>query len=175
MSHQEQVEFFTNLYNQNVNEFQNKKILEIGSLIINGSLRQIFYKSAEYVGVDLGAGPGVDVISKGHEIDFPNDYFDLALSAECFEHDQFWDLTFQKMIDLTRPDGFIIFSCATTGRAEHGTNRTDAGSSPFTQSYYNNLTESDFREKFDFSKIFKNFEFSVEMNHHDLYFWGRLF
>lgn len=175
MSHQEQIDFFTNIYNKNINEFTNKKILEIGSLIINGSLRQIFNKPSEYVGVDLGAGPGVDVISKGHEIDYPDDYFDVALSAECFEHDQFWDLTFQKMIDVTKPGGWIIFSCATTGRAEHGTHQTDAGSSPFTQFYYKNLTEIDFRQKFDFSKVFKKFEFIGERNHHDLYFWGQLF
>lgn len=175
MSHKEQVDFFTKIYNQNKEQFDDKKIIEIGSLIINGSLREIFRNAKEYVGVDLANGPGVDVISKGHEISFNDDYFDIALSAECFEHDKYWDLTFQKMIDVTKSGGWIIFSCATDGRPEHGTSKTDAGSSPFTQDYYKNLTEHDFRNKFDFSEIFEEFEFIGERNHHDLYFWGRLF
>lgn len=175
MSHREQVNFFTTIYNKNPEAFDNKKILEIGSLIINGSLRDIFKKPNEYIGVDLGNGPGVDLVSRGHEINYPNNYFDVTLSAECFEHDEFWNLTFQKMIDVTKPQGWIVFSCATTGREEHGTHKTDVGSSPFTASYYRNLTEIDFREKFDFSKIFQKFEFIGERNHHDLYFWGQLF
>jgi SAM-dependent methyltransferase len=175
MSHREQVDFFTSVYNKYPEAFDSKKVLEIGSLIINGSLRDIFNKTKEYVGVDLGAGPGVDVVCKGHEVNYSNDYFDAAISAECFEHDEFWDLTFQKMIDVTKPQGMIVFSCATTGRPEHGTHQTDAGSSPFTQHYYKNLTEIDFREKFDISNIFQKFEFIGERNHHDLYFWGQLF
>jgi len=175
MSHIEQVEFFTNLYNKNQNNFDNKKIIEIGSLIINGSLRTIFNQAKEYVGVDLGDGPGVDIVSKGHEIEFPNNYFDAALSAECFEHDKFWALTFQKMIDVTKPNGLVSFSCATTGRLEHGTHKTDMGSSPFTNSYYKNLTENDFQQNFDFPALFSEFQFIDEQNHHDLYFWGRLF
>lgn len=175
MSHFEQVQFFKSVYNKHIDSFDNKKILEIGSLIINGSLRDIFTNSKEYVGVDLGAGSGVDVISRGHEIDFPDNYFDASLSAECFEHDEFWNLSFQKMIDVTKPKGMIVFSCATTGRPEHGTHGTDAGSSPFTPSYYKNLTEIDFKELFDFSSIFSEYEFIGERSHHDLYFWGRLF
>jgi hypothetical protein len=175
MSHQEQVQFFTSIYNKFKTSFDNKKIIEIGSLIINGSLRDIFQEPQEYIGVDLGAGLGVDVISRGHEINYPHNYFDASLSAECFEHDQFWDLTFQKMIDVTKSGGIIVFSCATTGRAEHGTSRTDAGSSPFTQDYYQNLTEKDFIQKFDIPKVFKQYAFVEENNHHDLYFWGQLF
>ena len=175
MSHFEQVEFFTNLYKNKQQKFDNKKIIEIGSLIINGSLRTIFNKSKEYVGVDLGNGPGVDIVSKGHEIEFANNYFDAAISAECFEHDEFWALSFKKMIDVTKSKGIVAFSCATTGRPEHGTHNTDVGSSPFTNSYYKNLTESDFRQNFDIPKLFEEFVFIEEKGHHDLYFWGQVF
>jgi len=175
MSHPEQVQFFTSIYKAHREAFNGKKVLEIGSLYINGSLRDIFQGTSEYVGVDLGAGLGVDVISRGHKILFQDNYFDASVSAECFEHDQFWDKTFQKMVDVTKPQGFIVFSCATTGRAEHGTSRTDAGSSPFTQEYYQNLTEKDFEHKFNISKLFQQYEFILEKNHHDLYFWGQLF
>lgn len=174
MSHQEQVQFFTKVFNDNKTKFIDKDIIEIGSLIINGSLRQIFVEPKSYLGVDIGSGPGVDLVSKGHEVDFPSDSFDVALSAECFEHDQHWIKTFQKMIDLVKPGGMIVFSCATTGRPEHGTTATDAGSSPFTTDYYKNLTEIDFRQNFDIPKLFSKYEFIGERNHHDLYFWGQV-
>jgi SAM-dependent methyltransferase len=173
MSHREQVEFFTSVHNRFPNKFTDKKIVEIGSLIINGTLRSIF-RSPHYLGVDLENGPGVDVISRAHELTYADNTFDVALSAECFEHDEHWVKSFQKMLDMTKPEGMIVFSCATDGRPEHGTPRTDAGSSPFTPDYYKNLNEQDFREHFDFDNSFSEYEFSVESNHHDLYFWGIL-
>jgi SAM-dependent methyltransferase len=173
MSHKEQVDFFSKVYENHKEKLDNKEIIEIGSLIINGTLRTIF-RSQHYIGVDLGQGPGVDIISRAHEVKFQDNTFDVALSAECFEHDEFWVQSFQKMIDLVKPKGMIVFSCATDGRAEHGTPRTDAGSSPFTPEYYRNLNEQDFREQFDFDDLFTEYEFSVEANHHDLYFWGIL-
>lgn len=171
MSHKEQIDFFTSVYEKFSERFDNKQIIEIGSLIINGTLRDIF-RSQHYIGVDLGEGPGVDIISKGHKLLFQNNTFDVALSAECFEHDEHWIKTFQKMLNITRPDGIIVFSCATDGRPEHGTPRTDSGSSPFTPDYYRNLNEQDFREQFNFDELFSEYEFSVEPKHCDLYFWG---
>ena len=41
--------------------FTGTRVLEVGSLDINGSVRPIF-TDCEYVGLDLGPGPGVDVI-----------------------------------------------------------------------------------------------------------------
>lgn len=172
MSHREQIDFFKKVYNRFANSFNYCDVIEIGSLNINGTLRDIFNRSHIYIGVDLQAGSGVDVISKGHEVTFQNESFDVALSSECFEHDEDWVKTFKKMIDLTKSKGFIIFSCATTDRPEHGTRRTDVGSSPFTLDYYKNLTEADFKEFFRFDEIFEEYEFSVEPNHHDLYFYG---
>lgn len=173
MSHQEQIDFFLSVYQKFPERFDNKQIIEIGSLIINGTLRNIF-RSQHYIGIDLGEGPGVDIVSRAHQLKMQENTFDVALSAECFEHDEHWIETFQKMLDLTRPDGIIVFSCATDGRPEHGTSRTDAGSSPFTQDYYRNLNEKDFREEFAFDEIFTEYEFSTNLNHHDLYFWGIL-
>lgn len=171
MSHKEQMDFFQKVYDQFESQVQNASIIEIGSLIINGSLREIF-KTRHYVGVDLEQGHGVNVISKGHEVLFQNNTFDVALSAECFEHDKHWIKTFQKMINLVKSGGIVAFSCATTGRAEHGTHQSDMGSSPFTLDYYQNLTEADFRSNFDFDELFSKYEFSVDVFHHDLYFWG---
>ena len=54
------------------------------------------------------------------------------------------------MVRLTRPGGLVAFTCAARGRAEHGTGRTDAISSPGTQAigldYYRNVNEEDFAD-----------------------------
>lgn len=174
MSHAEQVEFFTSIYNKNKEHFYNKKIIEIGSLDINGSLRSIFVEPSEYIGVDLSPGRGVDYVSKGHEVPFEPKSFDAALSAECFEHDKYWDKTFRKMHELVKPKGFVVISCATEGRPEHGTHSTDIGSSPFTGDYYRNLTFDDFIETFELDKMFSVWQIEINDKHHDLYFWGRV-
>jgi hypothetical protein len=38
--------------------------------------------------------------------------------------------------------------------------------------YYKNITEEDVRNAIDVDEIFSSYEFSVEENHCDLYFWG---
>ena len=38
--------------------------------------------------------------------------------------------------------------------------------------YYRNVTEKDVRECVDVDEIFSSYEFEVETNHCDLYFWG---
>ena len=61
------------------------RVLEIGSADINGSIRS-FFPGSDYTGVDLSAGPGVDVVASGHELALPDRDVDLAISCECFEH-----------------------------------------------------------------------------------------
>ena len=151
--------------------FMGKDVLEIGSLDINGSVRQ-FFESCNYVGCDLGVGKGVDIIAHGHMLDYEDNHFDTSISCECFEHDQHWVKTFAKMIALVHDDGLIVFSCATTGRAEHGTHAHGANEAPFTNDYYRNLTEQDFREHFDFGQLFKEHGFLTNNESHDLYFVG---
>ena len=38
--------------------------------------------------------------------------------------------------------------------------------------YYKNLTEEDIRECLDFDANFESYQFEVETNHCDLFFWG---
>ena len=64
--------------------------------------------------------------------------------------------TVQNMIDLLEWNGLLIFTCASTGRPEHGTRRTalDSGDKLNTdtvysedEDYYRNLTKEDFQAK----------------------------
>ena len=168
MSHQSQINFVAGLKQLFPQYFSNKKVLEVGSLDINGSIRG-FFEHCDYLGVDLGAGKGVDLIAYGEDLDFPDNWFDVVASCECFEHNEKWEETFNNMIRMA--SGLVFFSCATTGRPEHGTRHTSPEDAPFCGDYYRNLTAEDFLEKVNFDK-FEKFEFSTNDNPADLYFWG---
>lgn len=175
MAHSEQIDFVKNLKNKFQSYFQNKKVLEVGSLDINGSIRS-FFDDCNYLGLDVSFGNGVDVICEGQKYNAPDDSFDVTCSAECFEHNPYWLETFQNMIRLCKDGGLVFFTCATDGRPEHGTTRTTPADSPLTVGmgwdYYRNLNERDFRDQIDFDSYFDSYEFYVEENHHDLFFWG---
>jgi SAM-dependent methyltransferase len=168
MSHQQQLDFIKSVKDQLPEYFKGTKVLEVGSLNINGSVRQ-FFEPDQYIGCDLGEGAGVDIVCRGHELPYPNESFDVVISCECFEHDRHWEKTFQKMVDLVRKGGLVIFSCATIGRPEHGTTRTSPADAPFTNDYYRNLREEDFNQ---FKSSFDSYKFSQCLRPRDLYFWG---
>jgi len=168
MSHQQQLDFIKSVKDQLPKYFKGTKVLEVGSLNINGSVRQ-FFEPDQYIGCDLGEGAGVDIVCRGHELPYPNESFDVVISCECFEHDRHWEKTFQKMVDLVRKGGLVIFSCATIGRPEHGTTRTSPADAPFTNDYYRNLREEDFNQ---FKSSFDSYKFSQCLRPRDLYFWG---
>lgn len=176
MSHREQLEYLSEVARANQHLVMGGRILEIGSYNVNGTMRQAFAGASEYIGVDLVDGPGVDIVSFGHEVEFPDASFDLAVSGECFEHDPHWSETFLSMIKATRPGGVVAFTCASKGRPEHGTRRTDATWSPGTQwvglDYYRNLSEVDFKDALDLADFFDRWQFSYMRTSFDLYFTG---
>jgi SAM-dependent methyltransferase len=143
MAHPQQAEFFGSVRQRYPASFDQVRVLEVGSLDINGSVRELF-SGCVYTGVDLQPGPGVDLACPGHLLELPTASFDTVISAECFEHNPFWRETFANMMRLCRPGGLVLVSCASTGRKEHGTTRTNPDASPFTVQarwdYYRNLT-----------------------------------
>ena len=175
MAHPEQRNYISNLKNRYSNYFSNKKVLEVGSLDINGTVRD-FFSECDYTGIDVGSGPGVDIICPGQEYDAPDNIFDVTCSLECFEHNPFWKETFLNMVRMTRSGGLVFFTCATEGRPEHGTTRTTPNDSPLTigigWDYYKNLKEVDFTSTIDLNNLFESYEFQVNTASCDLYFSG---
>jgi SAM-dependent methyltransferase len=178
LSHPEQLAFIGAVTDANKAVIDHGRVLEVGSYDVNGSVRSLFrpFDGIDYLGVDLVAGPGVDRVQAGHEVDEPSGSFDFAVSAECFEHDPNWQQTFENMVRLTRPGGVVTFTCASTGRVEHGTTRTLVTDSPGTQSegmdYYRNLTADDFSAAVDLDAAFSQWRFATCATTFDLYFAG---
>ncbi len=175
MSHLESVAFFEVVAAANASLIDGASILEVGSFDVNGGIRGLFSAAQDYTGVDLCEGPGVDCVSSGHELRYPDGSFDISLSSECFEHNPYWRETFLNMTRMTRRGGLVAFSCASRGRVEHGTGRTDPIHSPGTQSrgldYYRNLEQSDFLD-LDLEGLFSSFRFWYLPSHFDLCFVG---
>jgi cyclopropane fatty-acyl-phospholipid synthase-like methyltransferase len=173
MAHPEQAVFCISVKTKHPELFKKVDVLDIGSLDINGNNRYLF-ENYTYTGVDLGEGKNVDVVSRGHEFK-PGKQYDVVISTECFEHDQHWKETIQNCIDLTKSGGLFIFTCATTGRQEHGTTRTTPQDSPFTHGmfndYYMNLTKEDILTVLN-TEDFIEHKFDKNDNTKDLYFYG---
>jgi ubiquinone/menaquinone biosynthesis C-methylase UbiE len=147
MAHNTQLEFMALLRQEFPERFTGQRVLEIGSLDINGSVRSNFTQ-CDYVGLDVAPGPGVDVVSQGQDYAAPDASFDVVVSCEVMEHNPHWEKTMRNMVRLCKPGGMVIMTCATLGRKEHGTARTSPDASPLTVglgwSYYRNLTIKDF-------------------------------
>ena len=173
MAHKEQQDFFAYVKSMYPSYFKDGKVLDVGSLDINGNTKHFFEQPFSYIGLDLAAGPNVDVVCPAHLFDCGYK-FDVVTSAECFEHDMYWVRTIQNMIRLLRPGGLMFWSCASDGRPEHGTARTTPQDAPLLvwPDYYRNLNDQDVRCAIDVDSIFSTYEFQVNNNTHDLYFFG---
>jgi SAM-dependent methyltransferase len=176
MAHQAQQDFCARIKARFPAYFTGTTVLDCGSLDINGSNRPLF-SGGKYTGVDLGPGRNVDLVSAIHNLKLADGAFDVIVSTECFEHDPHYAASLRNMVRMLRPGGLLFFSCATTGRPEHGTRRAHPGSSPLTanrhgwQDYYRNLTEEDVRAAIDLA-AFASYEFTANDTDKDLYFWG---
>ena len=114
-------------------------VIEIGSKDINGNNRA-FLGDVNYIGIDLSAGPNVDVVAHFADTNYKN--IDMILSTEALEHDCRWFDTLQNIYKSLKKGGVAIITAAGYGRPEHGTRRSHPQDSPDTTDYYRNITMS---------------------------------
>jgi len=173
MAHQQQLDFVQLTKQLFPDFFYKKKVLEIGSLDICGSVRT-FFEDCDYIGIDVAEGPGVDVVCQGQDYTSEDGLFDIVLSCEAMEHNPMWKETFLNMIRLTRPGGMVLMTCASFGREEHGTSRTSSvDASPLSVSigweYYKNLGPADFHSIANLGSCFCSYRFWINWVSKDLY------
>lgn len=168
--HTEPWELFKEVKQMFPEYFEKKKVLEAGSLDVNGSIRG-FFTDCWYTGVDVGPGKGVDLVSPIHEVVTPNE-FDVVCSTEMLEHDKYWQQSLKQMYDNLKPGGLFIFSCAGPTRQEHGTTRTSPKDSPFTTDYYRNISIEDFESILPLGELFSKGHITYKRGKADLLMWG---
>lgn len=161
--------------------FDNHKFaLDVGAADINGNNRGLFSDNCIYISNDVVPAVNVSIVCETRDIPYTDATFDTIVSTECFEHDMNYKESFLKIVKLLKPGGLFMFTCAYTGRDEHGTLRTSPSCSMTTKydkvpewaNYYKNLTEDDIFEVVDVEGIFKSYRFYTNTKSHDLYFWG---
>ena len=158
--------------------FSNKKVLDVGSGDINGN-NHFLFENCRYDGNDVINAPNVTIVSKTKDLQFTANTFDTIISTECFEHDPEYTESFHKIYDMLKPNGLFCFTCASTGRAEHGTRRTSPGDSYGTRGniedmidYYKNLTEIDLNDVLNLKNLFSSWDTYYNSDSKDLYFVG---
>lgn len=104
-------------------EVQGKRVLEVGSRNVNGSVRPLFerYKPAHYLGVDIENGPGVDLIlnATNLEVAFGADSWDVVVASETLEHVENWVTSLRNMLAVLRPGGLLCITTRSPGFPYH--------------------------------------------------------
>jgi SAM-dependent methyltransferase len=175
MAHDDQFEFVALVKRHFPGHFREVKVLEVGSLDINGSVRS-YFEGCAYIGIDVGDGKGVDDVCQGQMAGFATASFDVVISCECLEHNPFWVETVSNMFRMVKGDGLVIVSCATTGRVEHGTTRTRGIDSPLSigigWEHYRNIAAAEFSAAFNLGGWFDHYVLISNWHNSDLYFVG---
>jgi SAM-dependent methyltransferase len=126
-------------------EIAQKKVLEVGALDVNGSVRPILerFQPAEYIGVDLTEGKGVDRICRVEDLvtTFGPNSFDFVVASELLEHVPDWRSAISNLKNVCKPNGIIMITTRSPGFKYHG----------YPHDYWR-YDEEDFR------KIFSDFE-----------------
>jgi len=175
VSHPQQ-RFFVNSVKQLLpGFFQGRSVIEVGSLNINGSVRE-FFSDCSYVGLDVGEGKDVDLVCRGEDYGAGAGGADVLISCEAMEHNAAWKKTWLNMLRLVKDDGLVIMTCATHGRRQHGTADFVPSDSPLTHgqghNHYCNLAAGDFAAVVNHDAWFSVWAFYQNLSVHDLYFFG---
>ena len=115
--------FFVNTISKK--EFENKRIIEIGSKDINGSIRpliQKFLNPKNYIGIDIKKGKGVDLICPAEKLveHFGKESFDIVIATEILEHVKNWKVVIQNIKGILKQGGYLYITTRSKGFPYHG-------------------------------------------------------
>jgi SAM-dependent methyltransferase len=113
--HPESYNLIEKKVNQHLDLSTDFKVLDIGSQDVNGSYRK-FFTNQNYLGVDMASGNGVDlVLEDPYKLPFEENSYDVILCGQCFEHCEFFWLTFAEMCRVLKKDGKIFLIAPSRG------------------------------------------------------------
>lgn len=118
-----------------------RSVLDLGSKDVNGTCRGLFSNVDTYVGIDISAGDGVDVVADAASY-LSADRFDTVLCLEVLEHtDKAREICRNAHKHLTKHGVFLV-TAAAPGREPHSA--IDGGQVREGE-FYRNVTVSDLR------------------------------
>jgi SAM-dependent methyltransferase len=122
MCHVSVIEFFVD--NIVVDEFKGKRILEVGSKYVNGSVRPLIERFAypkEYMGIDIEPGKFVDLILPAEKLVeyFNPESFDVVIATELLEHVKNWRLVVSNIKNVLKRGGYVYITTRSRGFPFH--------------------------------------------------------
>lgn len=118
--HKSSLEHVDRLVRSHLSSPRPRCIVDIGSYDVNGCYKPFFDRPQwRYVGLDLVAGPNVDVVLESpYRLPFASHSVDVIVSGQVFEHVEFFWLTWLEMVRILKPGG-LIFLLAPSRGPEH--------------------------------------------------------
>lgn len=114
--HGSAMEYGRKFFDVYLREATGRLIVEIGSLDVNGSLRSVVPPGNTYLGLDLVEGKGVDiVVPDPYVFPFEAESVDVCLCSSCFEHTEFFWLTFIEALRILKPEGLFYLNVPSNG------------------------------------------------------------
>jgi SAM-dependent methyltransferase len=96
-------------------------LVDIGSQIYHGqfTIKSIIPENIKYIGLDFQDGYNVDMVMKDpYKIDLEDNSVDYVVSTSCFEHSEFFWLSYLEIMRILKPSG-IFYMCAPSNGAFH--------------------------------------------------------
>ena len=91
-------------------------VVEIGSQNVNGSLRDVIGPHKQYVGLDFQNAKGVDIVLEDpYKFPLVDNFADLVVTSSCFEHSEFFWLTFLEGVRILKPGGHFYLNAPSKG------------------------------------------------------------
>lgn len=101
----------------------NKRILEVGSLDINGTVHSTVCKlpHLSYTGVDIIPGKNVNFVCSAENLisTFGKDHFDIVIATELLEHTFSWKKVISNIKGVCKPLGYILITSRSRGFPYH--------------------------------------------------------
>ncbi len=98
------------------------KVLDVGSLDVNGTVRDNFRNFGEYVGIDMRPGKDVDRVMLAEDLPkhFTPGYFDVVVCSNALEHIEKWQDAITGMWFVLKPGGTLTIVTPTRDKGRHG-------------------------------------------------------
>lgn len=107
-----------------LHDVSGRRVLEVGSNDPNAVVRSIVepLQPADYIGVDVAAGAGVDMVCPAERLldQFGPGSFDLVVSTEVLEHVRDWRLVVHNLKGVLCDGGLLVATTRSRGFEFHG-------------------------------------------------------
>jgi len=91
-------------------------VIDIGAQDVNGSLREVMPAHFKYVGVDMAAGKGVDIVlDDPYRLPLESESADVVICSSCFEHSEMFWLLFLEIMRVLKPTGLFYLNVPSNG------------------------------------------------------------